>query len=274
MTMPVGKAWQPMQHLFTHEGEAALAAALRQRPLLAFDFDGTLAPIVARPADARLSQAVSARLKALATQLPVAIVTGRAVEDVRGRLGFEPAYIVGSHGAEDPDDPAAGAAHAHRLDRLRGRLQARRAELETAGVVVEDKGASFALHYRLARQRDRALALITETLSPRDTAWRIFGGKMVVNVTPQDAPDKAAAVHALVARCGAAGAVFAGDDINDEPVFESALPAWLTIRIGRGERTSRARYFLDSPSEMAMLLERMLVLLPLLETDGRSETAT
>ncbi len=255
-----------MQHLFTPEGEAALAAALRQRPLLAFDFDGTLAPIVARPADARLSQAVSARLKALAAQLPVAIVTGRAVQDVRGRLGFEPTYIVGSHGAEDPDDPAAGAAHAHRLDRLRDRLRARQAELATAGVVVEDKGASLALHYRLARQRDRAQALITDVLSPRDPDWCIFGGKMVVNVTSRDAPDKATAVHALVARCGAASAVFAGDDINDEPVFESALPGWLTIRIGRAERTSRARYFLDSPSEMAMLLARMLVLLPLLDT--------
>ncbi len=258
---------RPMQHLFTHEGEAALAAALRQRPLLAFDFDGTLAPIVARPEDARLSQAVSVRLKALAAQLPVAIVTGRAVEDVRGRLGFAPSYIVGNHGAEDPDHPVAGAEQVHELDRLRDRLHARRAELEAAGVAVEDKGASLALHYRLSRERDRARALITEVLNPRDAAWRVFGGKMVVNVASRDAPDKAAAVHALVARCGATCAVFAGDDINDEPVFESAPPAWLTIRIGCGDRRSRARYCLDSPAEVATLLERMLVLLPLPRTD-------
>jgi trehalose 6-phosphate phosphatase len=57
--------------------------------------------------------------------------------------------------------------------------------------------------------------------------------------------------------------VFAGDDVNDEPVFESAPPHWLTIRIGRGDGRSRARYFLDSPNEMAMLLERMRVLVPL-----------
>jgi hypothetical protein len=36
----------------------------------------------------------------------------------------------------------------------------------------------------------------------------------------------------MVARCGADCAVFAGDDVNDEPVFESAPPHWLTIRIG------------------------------------------
>jgi len=251
-----------MQHLFHHDGEAALAAALRQRPLLAFDFDGTLAPIVVRPEDARISQAVSARLKALATQLPLAIVTGRTVADVRGRLGFEPRYIVGNHGAEDPLDPAAANALAGALVPLRERLRARHAQLAEAGVVIEDKGASLALHYRLSRQRERALALIAEVLSPPAAAWRMFGGKMVVNIVPRNAPDKSNAVHDLVARCGADGAVFAGDDVNDEPVFESAPPHWLTIRIGRNERHSAARFFLDSPSEMAMLLERMLALLP------------
>lgn len=256
-----------MQHLFHHDGQAALAAALRQRPLLAFDFDGTLAPIVARPDDARISQAVAARLKALATQLPLAIVTGRTVEDVRGRLGFEPRYIVGSHGAEDPHDPAAAAALAAELAPVRARLQARQAALAAASVVVEDKGASMALHYRLSRQREQALALIDEVLSPPDEAWHVFGGKMVVNVVPRHAPDKSVAVHALVARCGAECAVFAGDDVNDEPVFESAPPHWLTIRIGRCERHSAARFFLDSPAEMAMLLERMLVLLPPLRGD-------
>jgi len=49
--------------------------------------------------------------------------------------------------------------------------------------------------------------------------------------------------------------------VNDEPVFVSAPPDWLTVRIGRDHPASRARYFLDSPAEMAMLLERMLVLL-------------
>jgi trehalose 6-phosphate phosphatase len=256
-----------MQHLFSHEGELALAAALRQQPLLAFDFDGTLAPIVPRPDDARISQAVSARLKALAAQLPLAIVTGRTVDDVRGRLGFEPRYIVGSHGAEDPADPAAAASLSPALDRLRGQLQVRQDELAAAGIQVEDKGASLALHYRLSRERERAQALIDELLSPPDDAWRVFGGKMVVNVVPKGAPDKAVAVHALVARCRAGCAVFAGDDVNDEPVFASAPPHWLTIRIGHAERGSRARFCLAGPNEVAMLLERMLVLLPAARAD-------
>ena len=254
-----------MQHLFTLSGEAALAATLLRRPLLAFDFDGTLAPIVARPDDARISQAVSARLKSLAAQLPVAIVTGRAVADVRGRLGFEPRFIVGSHGAEDGQDADDSAARAGALDPVRDLLRARGADLAAAGVGVEDKGLSIALHYRLAREQARARLLILEVLAQPGLSVQVFAGKMVVNVMAPDAPDKADAVHALVARCGAASAIFAGDDVNDEPVFVSAPPDWLTVRIGRDDPASRARFFLDSPAEMAMLLERMLMRLSLIE---------
>lgn len=250
-----------MQHLFTPAGEAALAATLLRRPLLAFDFDGTLAPIVARPDDARISQAVSARLKSLALQLPVAIVTGRAVADVRGRLGFEPRFVVGSHGAEDGLDAGAAAARVRALDPLRDLLRARGAVLAAAGIGVEDKGLSIALHYRLAHERASARAMIHALLAQPDLAVQVFAGKMVVNVMAPDAPDKSDAVQALVARSGASCALFAGDDVNDEPVFVSAPPGWLTIRIGRDDPASRARFFLDSPAEMAMLLERMLVLL-------------
>jgi trehalose 6-phosphate phosphatase len=84
---------------------------------------------------------------------------------------------------------------------------------------------------------------------------------MVVNVAPSGAQDKAAAVRSLLARCSADRALYAGDDLNDEPVFEAAPPEWLTIRVGRFDRRSRAMYYLDSPIEIAMLLERMLVLL-------------
>jgi len=251
-----------MQHLFTPEGETALAAVMRLQPLMAFDFDGTLAPIVARPDEARISVAVATRLKALAGRLPVAIVTGRAVADVRERLGFEPQFIVGNHGAEEDTAPATGGilagALASRLDGFRDTLRAHGDRLRAAGVVVEDKGLSIALHYRLSRDREQARRLITDLLTPEHTGLRFFAGKMVVNAVAADAPDKAQAVHALVARLGAAGAFFAGDDVNDEPVFVSAPAHWLTVRIGREDPACRARFCLDGPQEMALLLERVL----------------
>ena len=250
-----------MQHLFSPEGELALARTLQQRPLLALDFDGTLAPIVSRPGDARLSKGVSGRLATLATRLPVAIVTGRSVDDVRGRLGFQPQFIVGNHGAEDAGGTPWGLEPAEGMSRLRERLRDRVAAFAAAGVTVEDKGHSLALHYRLSRTREQALQAITEALAGPDERLRVFGGKLVVNVVPTTAPDKADAVHALLRRSGAPSAIFAGDDVNDEPVFESAADGWLTIRVGRDNARSKARYFLDSPGERAMLLERMVSLL-------------
>lgn len=247
-----------MQHLFGTEGEAALARTLRHKPLLAFDFDGTLTPIVARPGDARLSNDVSAYLTTLAAQLPVAIVTGRSVDDVRGRLGFAPQFIVGNHGAEDSGGEARVGEASGALDRLRARLLAMGPALDAAGVAVEDKVHSLALHYRLSRTRELALQTMAEALADRSDSLHVFGGKLVVNVVPRAAPDKADAVHALVQRSSASCAIFAGDDVNDEPVFARAPTGWLTIRVGRDAPGSKAQYFLNDPGEVALLLERMV----------------
>lgn len=247
-----------MQHLLAPAGRAALAALLQARPLLAFDFDGTLAPIVATPGEARIGEAVASRLRRLAARLPVAIVSGRTAADVRGRLGFEPHFVVGNHGAEDGLDRDAAEDRARALDALRSRFTREAEAIRGAGVAVEDKGQSIALHYRLAPDRGAALALIRRLLADVAPALKVFGGKMVENVLAADAADKAQAVIALVARCGADRAFFAGDDVNDEPVFAAAPAHWLTLRVGRDDRRSRARFFLDSPAEMALALQAMI----------------
>jgi trehalose 6-phosphate phosphatase len=129
--------------------------------------------------------------------------------------------------------------------------------LDAAGVYLEDKGQSIALHYRRARPRRRAIALIRELLAA-DDALRTFSGKLVENAVAADSPDKAQAVRRLVDRCGARSVVFAGDDVNDEPVFAAAPPHWLTVRIGRDVEHSRARFFLDGPAQVAAWLQEML----------------
>lgn len=249
-----------MRHLFSPEGEAALAATMALRPMLAFDFDGTLAPIVTRPESAGVPLPVARRLQRLAHALPMAIITGRAVDDVRARLAFEPHHVIGNHGAEDPE--LAPAVSASMLDGVRDRLDRHERELASLGIVVEDKRLSIALHYRLARDRHRAMAAISALVDGLGPELRIFGGKLVVNLMPTQAPDKAIAVMRLLQRCDATCALFVGDDINDEPVFAAAPPDWLTVRVGRDLPDSRARFFLDSTGEVASMLERMLLLLP------------
>ncbi len=246
-------------------GDVALAELLDHQPLLAFDFDGTLAAIVRQPRDARPTQALVQRLAALSALLPVAVVSGRALADLRPRLGFRPAHLVGNHGAEDEDDAAATARWTVALDPLRQRLQQQAAVLGAAGVTPEDKGPSIALHYRQARHAAAALRAIElflqgPWLDGQAGPLKVFGGKRVVNVCAAGCPDKAAAVQALVARCGAGAALFAGDDVNDEPVFAAAPPHWLTVRVGRDAVRSQARFGVDSPVEMARLLDRLLAL--------------
>ena len=249
-----------MRHLFSDEGQAALGAVMAREPLLAFDFDGTLAPIVARPDDAHVPLEVAQALDALARRLPVAVITGRSVADVRERLGFVPRYVVGNHGAEDADNgPPPEACHA--LDSLRRRIDVNADVLRAHGVDVEDKNFSLALHYRLASDAGAALLCIEELLQGMDPALRRFGGKCVVNVVAAGLPDKGDALAALVRRAGASAALFVGDDVNDEAVFIRADPDWLTVKIGREDPLSRATFFLDSETELEALLRQMRALL-------------
>lgn len=246
------------QALFSPEGEGALADFMARKPLLAFDFDGTLAPIVARPEGARVPLATARRLDRLASILPVAIITGRRIDDVRERLSFSPRFIVGNHGAEDQwtvTEPWA------LFDEVRARCAARYEQMSALGVSLEDKGQSLALHYRLARDQAAAFALIASLVDGLGPEIKVYGGKRVVNIVSATAPDKAEALSTLHNVAGTQVAVFVGDDANDEPVFARQEPAWLTIKIGRDDSHSKAMFFLDATNDMVSMLDRMLTFL-------------
>jgi len=252
---------QMLKPLLGAQGLAALTALVRAPALFAFDFDGTLAPIRPRPDDVHVSATIALRLEKLARARPVAIVTGRQIADVRERLGFTPSWIIGNHGAEDDGDPESAARAHAALDGLRERVRARADGLAGAGVLVEDKGQSLALHFRTAPDRAAASALIEEVMAGFTSTLHVFGGKLVYNAVAVDAPDKAVAVQRLIERAGAHAAFFAGDDVNDEPVFAAARPEWVTVRIGCERRESAARYCVNGPHEMAGVLDRILALI-------------
>lgn len=246
-----------MKHLFSPDGELALRAVMQRSPLLAFDFDGTLAPIVAHPDDAIVPVPLARLLDQVAARWPVAVITGRRVADVSTRLGFKPQHVIGNHGAEDPERaPPAGSDAA--LDPLRERIALHAHALERAGVAVEDKRFSLALHYRLAPDAGAALVCIESLLQGIEPALKRFGGKCVVNVVAAGVADKGDALASLLQRSGRDAAVFVGDDVNDEAVFMRAEPNWLTVKIGRDDPLSRAMFFLDSEVELEQVLQRML----------------
>jgi trehalose 6-phosphate phosphatase len=238
--------------LFGARGRAALALAGAARTLLAFDFDGTLAPIVRHPAGAAMRGATRDLLREVALRYPCAIVSGRAVDDLRRLFAGVPVrWLVGNHGAEGlgaaPPDRARIAAWGRAL-----RAVAR----EVPGVAVEDKGRSLAVHYRGAPDGRRARAAVLR-VAGRQPGARLVPGKRVVNLVPQEAPDKGAALVALVARARPEVVLFAGDDVTDEDAFRRSLGVTcITVRVGKARATA-ADFFLAGQGAVDRLLRAL-----------------
>jgi len=255
--------------LFSPEGEAALARIAGRRTLYAFDFDGTLAPLVDRPDDARASDRTMALLAKLATMVPTALLTGRSVDDLHRRMPFTPLHVVGNHGAEglpgsagpswaasvpgsNADQRAIVAAWLERLP------HALAAEGLGADIVVEPKSHSLSIHYRLASDQEAAEHALHAAIAALHPAPRVIGGKCVFNLLPEGAPDKGDALATLVRfeRCDAA--FFIGDDVTDESAFRIASPSWVTVHVGAHDE-SAACFFIADQSAIDHCLERLLV---------------
>jgi len=246
-----------MRPFFSPAGRKALAALPPSKTLLAFDFDGTLAPIVANPQEAYTTESLLPLMDQLSQQTNVAVITGRALRDVRKRLHFKPDFLVGNHGMEGLKEFNAKAAQAKRVCR-RWMTQLKRdlAGLpKKHGIVVEDKGHSLSLHYRHARNRSQAKAWLAQEI---DNLWpepRVIPGKMLFNVLPQGAPHKGLALKALMKRRGCSHAIFIGDDDTDEDAFGQPGPI-LSVRVGR-KSSSQARFYIPGQKEMPALLHEI-----------------
>lgn len=243
--------------LLDEPGRLALDRLLCRPALLAFDFDGTLAPIVDDPNAAVASKRVARAAARLCVLAPVAVITGRSLADIGARLSFTPRHLVGNHGMEglpgiDPARHAAETAEAQATCR-RWIAQLRAAPLAD-GVQVEDKALSLSVHWRAAPDQEAAVASVEAALDRLEPPPRRIAGKCVVNLLPAGAHTKRDAIERLLAHERLDAVLFVGDDHTDEIAFEQAPANWLTVRIGPFERTA-ARFALDDQSEIAALLE-------------------
>lgn len=250
-----------MQDLFSPAGRAGLAALAHGRSLLAFDLDGTLAPIVARPADARVGSATAARLRRLARRWPVAVLTGREIADAAHRLGFRPHYLFGNHGAQRPGHSTRGRTYEH-LDNCRVRLAAEFDTLRARGIDVEDKGLSLALHYRGASNLQAARAWLDAFAATLEPALAATHGHSVLNLAPVGAADKGDALLQILHDCGAVASLVIGDDTNDEPAFARAPPSSVSVRIAPAGTPTCAHFSLPHQGHVNALLDLLLTLRP------------
>jgi len=226
--------------------------------MLAFDIDGTLAPIVDRPWDARVPGEIQRGLELLAAHATVAVVTGRAVEDARPMLGFTPRYLVGNHGAEgvpgreQVSEECARVCRAW-LDELSSGTEAWR---DVDGIVLEDKTYSLTFHFRHAKDQGAALRLLVARTAGLLPLPKLLDGKKVLNLLPPGAPDKGEALTTLLAKAHCKRALYVGDDASDEQVFRLRSPSILSVRVEPDE-TSAANLFLEGQKDVAQLVREL-----------------
>ena len=263
-----------MEHLYSAWPAVKRRLRTARAVMLLSDYDGTLTPIVERPELAELPWYTRRILEGLVrqTRFTVGIISGRALSDLKARLNIGGIIYAGNHGMEIEGpgvsfvNPIAQELRPilrvlHRvLDRTVGGIK---------GVLVEDKGLSLSVHYRLVEEHragdvkhafERAVGT-AEALGK----VRITGGKKVYEVRPAANWDKGKAIDMLMRKYfpsggGSEGVPFYfGDDITDEDGFRAIENAGgISVLVGQPERDSAARYFVTSPARVATFLSLLL----------------
>ena len=221
---------------------------------LFLDFDGTLVDIVERPDAVTVDPALPDVLLRLQERLggALAIISGRPIAFLDPHFAPHRFDIAGLHGLEhriggrlflcDPDEHPA-------LRELVGRLTDTVAQ--KPGILIEDKGCSVAIHWRLAPQeKDFALATARAAIEALGGEYRVQYGKAVAEILPA-AAGKGKVIERFLHQAPYAGRrpIFAGDDLTDENGFKTVnAHDGLSIRIGEGETIARLR--LGAPSAL------------------------
>ena len=244
----------PVPHLLVpHLGEIALL----------LDIDGTLLDLMPTPREVWVPPDLSKTLNGLLdkTSGALALVSGRSLNDID--LIFAPDQFpsVGGHGAEMRlgADNEAVATHAPPLDKELKRRLATIAKL-SPGILLEDKGYSLALHYRLAPHAEKAIyeavSLIRADLP--NAPIEVLPGKCVCEIK-HSGFTKASGVRELMTHEPFKGRkpLFIGDDVTDETVF-AIMPDFDGVAFSVGRRAQGVAGHFDTPDDVREFLARLL----------------
>jgi trehalose 6-phosphate phosphatase len=244
-----------MKDILSRAGREVLQQFAWSNVLVAFDYDGTLAPIVRDPDQAEMRGTTRLLLGEVASLYPCIVVSGRAQPDARRWLrGIRLQRVVGNHGIEPWQ---ATQPLMQEVTRWAPLLSRRLSSFK--GVRIENKTFSVAVHYRRSREKKKARAAILEAAAALGPI-RVIGGKQVVNILPEGAPHKGIALERERDRLRRDTAIYVGDDETDEDVFGLDQPGrLLTVRVGP-RRASQASYYVRSQAAIDEFLGVLLSL--------------
>ena len=236
-----------------------------ERLAVFLDYDGTLTPIVSHPEDAWLSESMRQTLRSLAGRVPVAILSGRDLDDVRGRVHVDGIVYAGSHGF---DIAGAGGLHRELGAPYLSVLDAAEAELREAldeipGAQLERKHFSVAAHYRNVDENDVSrVALAVEAVAATHRELRRIDGKKVYELLPDIDWNKGKAVlwllQTLELERGNAFPIFIGDDRTDEDAFCALEKRGIGILVSEQPQVTAASYWLKNPDEVECFLRELI----------------
>jgi alpha,alpha-trehalase len=228
------------------------------------DYDGTLTPIVSHPEDAWLSDSTRQTLRELAGCVPVAILSGRDLDDVRGRVHVDGVVYAGSHGFDIAGGGGLrrqlGAAYLSVLQTAETEL--REALDEIPGAQLERKHFSVAAHYRNVNENDAfRVALAVDAVAARHHELRRIDGKKVYELLPRIEWDKGKAVMWLLEALGLerenVRPIYIGDDNTDEDAFRAIDKHGVAILVSEQPQPTTARYSLKNPAEVERFLRAL-----------------
>ncbi len=236
------------------------------------DYDGTLTPIVDDYKKARLDQRMRDSIAELAELYPVAIISGRDLDDVRKRVGLDSIFYAGSHGFDIAGPEGfhktlqQGQAFLPDLDAAESEL--REAIKNITGAAVERKKFSIAVHYRQVSENDvGAVENAVDTVLYMHERLRKSGGKKIFELQPKIEWDKGHAVLWLLEQLNLDRPevlpLYIGDDVTDEDAFkvlrEQDRGIGVVVRDGE-TRTTAANYALDEPEDVRRFLKILIKL--------------
>jgi trehalose 6-phosphate phosphatase len=256
-----------VKNIFEKDGCQALDAFCMANTLFAFDYDGTLAPIVEDPAKAHMRPETGQLLSELTQFAPVALISGRAKCDVINFIPQTVDYIVGNHGLEGlpGGSPSLEEAKASSQKWVKSLDQ----NLNLPGIMIENKTYSISIHYRKCPNRRKAKSNILNLAVTLEPLPRVIMGKCVVNLISPGAPHKGVALLEIMLHSGCGSAVYFGDDDNDEDVFSLNEESLLTVRIGK-KNSSAAMFYLNSQTDIDKTLVHCLTSLKKIGRPNRS----
>jgi trehalose 6-phosphate phosphatase len=229
------------------------------------DYDGTLTPIVSHPEDAWLSDSMRQTLRSLAARVPVAILSGRDLDDVRGRVLVDGIVYAGSHGFDIAGAGGLrrelGAAYLPVLDTAETEL--REALDEIPGAQLERKHFSVAAHYRNVNENDAfRVAQAVDAVAARHRELRRMDGKKVYELLPDIDWNKGRAVLWLLETLGLerwnALSIYIGDDRTDEDAFRALKECGVGIIVTEQSQPTTARYSLKNSDEVGHFLQTLV----------------